>query len=89
MRLDWLTCKLLSSIIRTSAGSKEPADKKTISPLTSSIIGICICLPSRSIVAVVATRLLSFAAALLERYSCTNSKIVLAPTSIKITIIFA
>lgn len=89
VRVDWLTCRLLSSIIRTSAGSSEPADKKTISPLTSSFIGISIFILSRSTVAVVATRLLSFAAALFERYSCTNSRIVLALTRIKITTMLA
>ena len=47
VRADWLTKKSLAEMSRRSAGMMDPAVSTTISPGTSSFIGISISLPSR------------------------------------------
>ena len=86
---DCPTYKSVASITLKSAGIMLPADSTTISPKVTSLIGICISLPSLITTVVVATSSFNFSAALLERNSSKNSSNVLAATKIAITIILA
>ncbi len=72
----WLMNRSRDSIRRMSAGIMSPADRRTMSPTTSSPMGISRSSPRiprssrRSTVAVFRTMALSASAALPERYSC-------------------
>ena len=79
----------MDSIILKSAGIILPAERVTISPKVTSLIGIWTSLPFLITDVVVATNCFNCSAALLERYSSKKSNNVLAVTKIAITIMFA
>ena len=86
---DCPTYKSFDSNTLKSAGTKLPADNKTISPTVISFTGISFFSPFLITVPVVATNCFNFSAALFDLYSSKNSKSVLVITKTKITIILA
>ena len=86
---DCPTYKSFASITLKSAGIILPADNTTVSPITTSLIGISIFCPLLITVVFVATIFFNFSAALFDLYSSKKSNKVLAITNIAITIIFA
>ena len=89
VRDDCPTYKSFASITLKSAGIILPADNITVSPITTSFIGISIFCPFLITVVLVATIFFNFSAALFDLYSSKKSSNVLAITRIAITMIFA
>ena len=86
---DCPTYRSFASITLKSAGIILPADNTTVSPITTSLIGISSFCPFLITVVFVATIFFNFSAALFDLYSSKKSNKVLAITNIAITIIFA
>ena len=83
--VDWLMNRSFATKTRASAGTISPAERKMISPGTSSFKGISIRTPARCTVAVVLTISLSFSAAESARFSWTKRNVTLRITIEKIT----